>query len=59
MSNRLLIFKVPFAEANATRQKATGVVIETIAGGLVERGWGLEMPVDNTINLLPRIVKLR
>lgn len=40
------------------RQKATGVVIETIAG-LAGEGLGLEVPVDNTINLLPRIVKLR
>lgn len=41
MSNRLLIFKVPFAEANATRQKATGVVIGTIAGGFGGKGLGV------------------
>lgn len=72
MSNRLLIFKVPFAKvrranAGALRRNATaegegGVAIERWAREWRGEGGGggwLEVPVDNTINLLPRIVKLR
>lgn len=37
-------------------KRQRGVAIE--AGRGSDAGW-LEVPVDNTINLLPRIVKLR
>lgn len=65
MSNRLLIFKVPFAVASVG--EALGVRWKATQGGCdksgVRDGGGgegrLEVPVDNTINLLPRIVKLR
>lgn len=58
MSNRLLIFKVPVAEASAGDRGARNERGVAIKAACERPGW-LEVPVDNTINLLPRIVKLR
>lgn len=67
MSNRLLIFKVPFAKVKrrrtlalgGKRQRGEGEGEEGAIKAACERQGWLEVPVDNTINLLPRIVKLR
>lgn len=59
MSNRLLIFS-KFPSRRQGERLANGWWKNDSGGRDRESGGGwLEVPVDNTINLLPRIVKLR
>lgn len=59
MSNRLLIFEVPFAEFGFAVDRATLQRKEDDEEGGWRLGVGRRNRADNTINLLPRIVKLR